>query len=348
MSTDARPAGNAEEMASAWFARQRCGNLSESDQRAWALWLAADPSHQRAYEDVSRTWTQFAILRADPGIMALRKQALQRRRWTMPGIAASLAASVMLFFVCRPLWPPASHLYSQASARIANVDNWESLAREEYRTNIGEQRTVRLVDGSAMTLDTQSVARVALSRDFRLVRLVRGQAFFSVAKDRSRPFIVLAGHERVMAVGTAFDVRLEGDELSVTLREGRVRIEAPRQQALPADPPGQVLAADLVPGTKLQTSQRAGWQLAKADVTRELSWLHRQIVVDSERLEVVVAEMNRYSSIKIVLGDPALASVRVGGVFAVDNPDKLTGALARYGLVRVASRTATSITLMPP
>lgn len=357
MRTDQPPAMTVEEQAAAWFARQRRGALSSNDQHNWALWLAASPGHQRAYDAVSRTWTGLDALNGTPALAALRQQARKRHRWGMPATAIGLAAGLLLAWFARPLLQPRAHLYPQTAARIAAVDDAGGM-RNDYRTAIGEERTITLADGSAITLDTDSAVRVSLRDNARLVRLVRGQAYFTVAKDPSRPFIVTAGDKKVMAVGTAFDVRLDDDAFSVTLREGRVRIEAPVPSASPpgAPSPGardgggaiRVEAADLVPGTKLQARRQTGWRLVKADVLRELSWLHRQVVFDSERLDSVIAEMNRYSTTKIILGDPALATLQVGGVFTVDNADQLTDALARYHLVRIASRTPGSIVLTSP
>jgi transmembrane sensor len=252
-----------------------------------------------------------------------------------------------MFFLTQSLLTPRSRVYASVAPEITTGEDLDTLLPQAYRTEIGEQRAITLVDGSTITLDTDSEVRVAFSKGRRLVDLTHGQAFFAVAKDHTRPFIVTAGDERVMAVGTAFDVRLEHDGLSVTLREGRVRIEAPDGQSPQPDTAARVKAADLVPGSKLRTSQHAAWQVARADVMRELSWLHHQLVFDNARLDVVVAEMNRYSSTKIVLGDPALAGVQVGGVFGVDDPDSVADALAHYGLVRVADSTAGRITLLP-
>jgi transmembrane sensor len=347
MSAGGRPYGSAEQEASAWFARKRRGELSGSERLALQAWLAAGPAHQRAYQDVENVWQQLECLRGDPAIANIRRQPARRRRWSLPGIAAGVAACTAMFFLTQSLLTPRSRVYASVAPEITTGEDLDTLLPQAYRTEIGEQRAITLVDGSTITLDTDSEVRVAFSKGRRLVDLTHGQAFFAVAKDHTRPFIVTAGDERVMAVGTAFDVRLEHDGLSVTLREGRVRIEAPDGQSPQPDTAARVKAADLVPGSKLRTSQHAAWQVARADVMRELSWLHHQLVFDNARLDVVVAEMNRYSSTKIVLGDPALAGVQVGGVFGVDDPDSVADALAHYGLVRVADSTAGRITLLP-
>ena len=340
--------GSPEEQASRWFARRCRGELSAADRSEFRTWLAAAAAHRRAFQDVEDVWQQLAALRGDRTISGLRRQAARRVGWTLSGIAACAAACAAMIFLVPPLLTPRSRIYSSVSPQIAGNDEVDSPAVALYRTAIGEQRAIALADGSVVTLDTDSEARVDISGVRRFVDLTRGRAFFVVAKDNARPFIVRAGDDRVMAVGTAFDVRLDTGGLSVTLREGRLRVEEPEMRSLRSDDAGRVKAADLVPGGQLRTSHGSAWQVAKTDVTQELSWLQRRLVFDNARLAAVVTELNRYSSTKIVLGDPSLANVRVGGVFGVDDPGSIARAFSNYGLVRIAGSSATRITLLPP
>ncbi len=342
------PCGSPDEQASNWFAHRRRGELSAVDRSALRAWLAADASHRRAFQRVENVWQQLEALRRDPTISSLRRQASRRVGWKRFGIAACLAVCVAMPFLVQLLLTPRSRIYAAATPKIAEHIDVDGQSSRVYTTAVGEQRAITLADGSIVTLDTDSEARVIFAGDRRWVDLTRGQAFFVVAKDNARPFIVRGGNDRVMAVGTAFDVRLEAHGLSVTLREGRLRVEEPETRSLHAEAVAMVKAADLVPGSKLCTSQAADWQVAKTDVTRELSWLQRRLVFDNARLAAVVTELNRYSSTKIVLGEPSLASVRVSGVFGVDDPGSIAGALSNYGLVRIAESTNATITLLPP
>src|SRR6202035_2168216 len=98
-----------------------------------------------------------------------------------------------------------------------------------YETATGERLAFTLNDGSQVTLDTQSELKVSFSSAERSVRLTRGQAFFEVAKDAKRPFVVEVNNRRFVAVGTAFDVRVDGDQVRVTMVEGTVRVEGERR-----------------------------------------------------------------------------------------------------------------------
>lgn len=348
-------AQSAEEQAAAWFARHRSGAMTAAELGDWEAWLAADPTHSEAFGAVQSTWHNFEKVRAEPGLIALREAAFRRgrslKRWKALGGAAVLAASVALVVVGLPLLGSAEpHLYLHTTARIEAPAGIEAFQAQEQQTTVGERRVITLADGSIVTLDTDTAVHVAMSPTSRLVMLSRGRAFFEVAKDPSRPFIVFAGDKRIMAVGTAFDVELGNDHVEVVLREGKVRVEGAPTDDLngTTSKSKSVEAADLVPGTRLKASSRAGWTLAKADVPKDLSWLSGQLVFNQRPLGEVVTEMNRYSLKKITLGDASLATVPISGVFAAGHPDALADALEAYKLARVASRSSAGIVLKSP
>ena len=163
MSAGGRPYGSAEQEASAWFARKRRGELSGSERLALQAWLAAGPAHQRAYQDVENVWQQLECLRGDPAIANIRRQPARRRRWSLPGIAAGVAACTALFFLTQSLLTPRSRVYAAVAPEITTGEDLDTLLPQAYRTEIGEQRAITLVDISTITLDTDSEVRVAFS-----------------------------------------------------------------------------------------------------------------------------------------------------------------------------------------
>ena len=171
--------------AADWFAQARSGAADPAGEQDWLEWIG-DDSHQRSYENCELAWELSAELRQSPTIAALLAGAdsmvAQRR-------AAGSAAA-------RPRWRvPAWQLGLAASAVALGVFSWLFIARPttaEYNTAVGEQRTVVLADGSSVVLNTDSLLRVAFSRNLRRVELVRGEALFSVSHDPSRPFAVQA------------------------------------------------------------------------------------------------------------------------------------------------------------
>ncbi|MEJ1963522.1 MAG: FecR domain-containing protein [Gammaproteobacteria bacterium] len=116
-----------------------------------------------------------------------------------------------------------------------------------YRTPVGGLASVPMEDGSRITLNTDSQIRVDLTVKERRVELQQGEAFFEVAHDASRPFIVRAGNKRVIAVGTRFSVRREANDVRVVVTEGKVRVETEGD-------PSSTSPEPLVAGTVAQAS----------------------------------------------------------------------------------------------
>lgn len=118
-------------------------------------------------------------------------------------------------------------LAAAATVLIAVASGWFYLQRNTYTTDIGEQRTLALEDGSSVELNARTKIRVAFTEDARTIELLQGQALFKVAKNPNRPFIVDSDGTRVRAVGTQFDVYKKSTGTQITVVEGRVAVAAP-------------------------------------------------------------------------------------------------------------------------
>jgi transmembrane sensor len=206
-----------------------------------------------------------------------------------------------------------------------------------YATDYGFKKIV-LDDGSIVHLNTHSAIRVRLSSDHREVTLERGEALFKVAHDSSRPFDVEAAGTTVRAVGTEFSVRLRepGEQtfgrkdVEVLVKEGRVAIDPPkgeleRTAALPAS------VSTLSAGETVTISANRVHveKVADTDVDRKLSWTEGRLWFERQRLADVVAEFNRYNRRQMVIADPAIADIRIGGGFEATDPESFVAALER-------------------
>jgi transmembrane sensor len=182
--------------------------------------------------------------------------------------------------------------------------------RVVYQTPVGGINTVPLEDGSRATLSTDSLIRVALESNERRVELDKGEVFFDVAKDPARPFVVLAGDQRVVAVGTKFSVRRNAEGIRVVVAEGLVRLEraGAKNAELPAGAVARTTGADVMVHEQ-----------ATREVEQLLSWRTGHIMFRDTALAEAVAEFNRYNVRKIVIADPAIADIRLGGSFRSDN-----------------------------
>jgi transmembrane sensor len=195
-------------------------------------------------------------------------------------------------------------------------------APNRYDTDLGEIRQVPLSDGSMVAINSQSAVEVSMHPDAREVSLTRGEAWFMVAHDKSRPFTVSAGRIRVRAVGTAFSVRRHGDDgADVQVTEGVVETwtvgEEERRMQIAAGSKAYVDAYE--PPKIVQAS---------AEIERSLAWREGEIVLEGETLDEAVAQFNRYNARKLVISDPGLAAEKLVGQFRATDPQTFAGAVA--------------------
>jgi len=194
---------------------------------------------------------------------------------------------------------------------------------ELYRTRLGERRAVRLADGSRIHLNTASTVEVSLRKDSRRVRLVKGEALFEVAHDPSRPFLVDAGAAKLRAVGTAFNVRIREAVVELTVTEGVVAVAENVAAVRRVD--AQHVAAG--GGAVIRGGAVAPTALNPNLLRQRVAWQDGVIELDGETLSQAVDEFNRYRDRPIIVGDPRLANLRVGGRFEVDEAAKFLTAV---------------------
>jgi transmembrane sensor len=222
------------EEAGLWDARLRAPDCTDADRARFAQWRDADPAHFAAFE---RLQTIVASLRSEMSradVRALRDAALRsrpRHQWRFWPLAA---ASLATLAIAIATWVELPVLMSFAPLRnvaaFAERISGEGPA-EQYITEVGQRSTVTLRDGSSVDLNARTRVKVNFTETRRSVELLDGQALFHVAKNPHRPFIVRAGNREIVAIGTAFDVRVDAGYLRVTLIEGKVAVST--QSLLP-------------------------------------------------------------------------------------------------------------------
>ena len=169
---------------------------------------------------------------------------------------------------------------------------------------------------------------------------MRGQAFFKVEKDATRPFVVEAGHKRVVAIGTAFDVRFDtADQVQITLVEGRIAVDNRIDKGLPDALAEAAPRIELSPGQQMLAALDARPSVIEADIEKVTSWSEGRIVFDNDRLRDAVAEVNRYTATPIVVGeDSRLDAIRVGGVFRTGRQETFLLALETLHPIGIEKR----------
>lgn len=195
-------------------------------------------------------------------------------------------------------------------------------------TERGEIRLTPLKDGSTVLLNTETRIRVRYSRGERRVTLLRGEAYFSVARDETRPFVVEVDGRRLSTAQAGFRVRkLDADPVDVLVNQGKVDVAAS------ASSTGLALTSN----TRLILSGPAERprSVGPEAVTRELAWRDGKLAFEGESLSQAAEAFARYSDTRIQIRDPALAREPVTGLFAANDPAGFSRAIARVFDARV-------------
>lgn len=327
---------NPEDAADYWAAKRMLGTLTPREEARFLAWLD-DPANASAYAVVDEVASSTQAITADPVVTAMRADALRAGPGARPSgwkIAAAVAASVVVVGV------GVASLRAVESGRpdsvfAATEGRWVSAEAKRYETLVGERRDIRLDDGSVVSLNTGTIIEVAYTAAQRDVRLLQGQALFQVAPSARWPFIVAAGDRAITAVGTAFDVRLEGDDTRIVLVEGKIRVAPLQRQGFERLIPA-LGEEGLAEGQQLIATTNAPVVVNAADVARVTSWRSGQIIFRDDTIASAVSELNRYSDRPIIVADPRVAALKVSGVFWTERPEKFTEAVTALFPVEAA------------
>jgi transmembrane sensor len=321
--------------AAHWFARVRSGKIDSSSDKAWAHWMATDEAHAKAYENLELAWELAEELRNRPQMQGLLED-LDRTLKGGPRARAKIGP-----FGLSVTWQAgltACALVVVCAVVIVLVKNRPITA--EYATDVGEQKTVTLADNSTILLNTGTRVRVRYSRSLRYVDLLEGEALFDVTKDSKRPFEVHALYGSTTAVGTEFDVHLTGAAAAVSVVKGTVRVRATAEPQ--DDKTAEISAGEAVD----YTAEGITSSIHKANIDKVLAWKAQRILITDESLAEALADYNRYTKSPIVIGDPALASRHINGVFRIGDEAAFLNAL-QQGLHVTVTHTDSSIVLQP-
>jgi transmembrane sensor len=315
-----------DETAAGWVARLDAGDLTPDETLALESWLDSD---SRCAGALARARAIFV----SPGIDAAL-QARPRPQVYSPFVRPRLLAAV-----------------AAVAAAVAGITflltQREQVEKHTYTSELGEVRQIPLADGTRITLNTNSTLRVEYSRESRLVTLERGEAYFEVAKDAQRPFIVVGSSAQARAVGTAYDVRLgeEEGEMRVRVMAGRVAVEPPPSKHNAAVTAiSHLFGFDSARGAYLNVNQEAEIRVVKegpdkeeiqvsvrdlprAVFERSLMWREGLLSFEGVTLAEAITEFARYSPQRIEVHG-TLANERISGLFATTDPSAFARAIA--------------------
>lgn len=307
-------AGTIEQAAAEWLVRREEASWSDADQAALASWLEESHAHKAALWRLELGWRRADRIGAlGRGEQTAPAWLTPRRRRMLPGFVA-LAASLALllgaglFWLMRP---------AEQAAPVATFD-----------TPVGGHKLIALGDGSRIELNTATAVRTAIGDRRREVWLDHGEAYFEVAHIDGQSFVVHAGPRTITVLGTKFSVRRDGGTVRVSVVDGRVRIEDSAR--------GEAAATTTVTRGDVAIAQGASTLVAAKSIDRvedALAWRGGMLTFDQISLGDAAAEFNRYNERKLVITDPSVASIRIGGTFQARNVDAFARLLKdAYGL----------------
>jgi transmembrane sensor len=326
--------------ASDWFVRLRAEEANVDNLARFQRWLEADRGNAAAYRKISASWAAIGAHASSPEIMTGRRDALEDARQAASGRWRSKWSGVRL------AW--AAAVAGIVVSAIAGV--WLHTRAALYATGVGERRTLTLDDGSVVTLDSRSRIRVQYRDGARLIALQAGQASFDVAQDPRRPFLVEAGNETIVALGTKFNVELVAHNVLVTMIEGRVAVRG--SDATLSTPLSESKeshsAIELSAGESLHVHQDGNaTRHATVDLERVTAWQDGKMFFDNEPLFTAAERVNRYAREQIQV-DPSAANLTISGVFNTGDSDAFIEAVTAYFPVnaeRAEGSTAIRLTL---
>ena len=334
-----------------WFLQSQDATASGPDPQHFSEWLLRSPVHVEEYLRVSCSWNRVNV-GAEGELAAAALVAAAKKHHETDNVVPLNSHS-------RRHMPP--HVVGAAgffarSGRIALVASlvvgialwvaylaWHSPVT--FQTVVGEQRSFTLQDGSVVFLNTNSKVRVGWLPAERHIELVRGEARFKVAKDPLRPFTVATPTAAVRAVGTVFNVREEALSTQVAVLEGQVDVtvaptgESAADAQVPAE--GASAASPPLARVRLAAGERAavtslGIQTNTGPPIESVrAWTERRLVFQDLPLDAVIREFDRYRTHPLVLDDPALAALKISGVFDLGDTESLIAYLGTYETVQV-------------
>ncbi len=324
------------EEAAEWFVA-----LQDPDQQTrteFAVWLRASPENIREFMAVTALWDTLPELTSQPSadelisnVSSMQNIVELSAAGPMPRVAANAPQS-------RRKWLGFAAAASIVGLSLSIV--WSELNPPAdpnfHSTMVGEMSSLALPDGSVVTLNTQTSVRVAYSETHRDIHLITGEALFDVTKDAVRPFRVFTEHGVVRAVGTQFNVHSRATEMTVTVVEGEVDVQANSNltragNSLTNQGGSSVSVAPepvrLIVGQQARVSAEVA--VSEAVTAKAIAWQERRLIFEALPLKDVINEFNRYNDRPILIADPALEVLPITAIFQSNDPESFVDFLSQ-------------------
>jgi transmembrane sensor len=307
-----RGAAEIKKEAGEWLERKDRPGWNDADQRELDAWFAQSPAHLLAYHRVAEAWKQAERLTALRGPTSVEENAKARPRTMLMRIAAAIAVTAIFavgagaYFLARP-------------------------NGQTFETHLGDHKIFTLSDGSRIELNTNSAVRIDMASGRRMASLEKGEAYFEIAHDSSRPFTVKVANHRITVLGTKFRVRNAPDKVEVALLDGRVWFDTEAKGKHPQSAllsPGQVLVATAQGMSVTSQPPRA--------LENDLSWRNGLLVFRHTSLIDAANEYNRYNARKIVIANASVGKLTISGILPTRDLNAFTHMARTFFDIRIS------------
>ena len=329
--------------AEAWIVKLSSDALSIDDKRQFSDWLNTSAEHSKAFDRAYAIWETLGTVAQLPDTL---DSQVSNTPAPASGFRQALGNVLNLEWLAGLNPRRSSAAFACLLALLAVVwattgDNVEKTTPTRYETAAGEILTIELEDGSRVELNTRSVLDVTYTDGHRALELVAGEAYFSVAPDKQRPFIVEFGGGSATALGTAFNIYHLSNATSITVTEGTVQVQESADLAVPRPDTTKVTE-----NQQVKIGRRGMSPVKNIDPRSTLAWREKSIIFNNTPLEAALSELNRYLPSPIDTDASDLKDLRVSGVFSLDSPHETLNALATaFNLTKVRSPSDNSLYL---
>lgn len=308
--------------AAFWYNERLAGDMTDEDDKRFSGWLDQSPAHRSAYDTVDRGWMIAERVQSD---LPQALQVAPSRAWPKWQWRAAMAATLFLAILIGVGTLP-DFIQPEQDVTVQN-----------FQTAMGQRSIITLPDGTRVTMDSETELKFSDLSNERRIEMMHGRAFFKVAKNAQRPFIVHVDGKTVKALGTAFEVRLDGSQVAVVLAEGKVKVEDSQLRG----------STEMTPGRQLVMRSDRRWTLSNVDVNKETSWTGGRLIFMNDPLSQAVMDVNRYAKRKLVFVNNQIPATDIVGVFSAGDIDGFVKALELNGIARKLSASEEEILMTP-
>ncbi|MGH1471788.1 MAG: FecR family protein [Cellvibrionaceae bacterium] len=336
--------------AIAWISRLRSDQVSDADQADFALWLDASPEHQLAFDEAMLLWESMGVASSSmsipttnspedisaylsknprseelsasndshpqtsdeikPNTVKARDSRFKRMGWLTAAASIFIAGFIFL-----------TDGTSQPSSRLDST-----ITQQLFATPIGTKQRFTLSDGSVIELNTNSRLTVQYSDNQRKLALLEGEAYFDVAHNSERPFVVTANSGVVTAVGTAFNINLQDASMTVSVTDGLIRVnKLDDDRTTVGQAPSEEILVDV--GYQLSVNTENIGEKQIADIERIIAWREKTLIFQDMDLSLALSELNRYLKKPVDTSHDSLHKLRISGTFSLEEPEATLDAI---------------------